>query len=372
MSCRLDATGNLVGRLSANASAGKQTGVFMIGSHLDTVVNAGRFDGALGVLLGLGVAEAIRESGTELPFDIEVIGFSEEEGVRFKFPFIGSLGISGKFDAGDFDRVDPDGVSIGEALTQFGSDPGQLASDCYSAEGQPQIVGFMEAHLEQATLLQESENPIGVVKSIAGQTRATIVLEGVAGHAGTVPHPRRRDAMAGAAKLILDIEKLGQETEGLYATIGSVSALPGLSNVIPGRVEMQLDLRHEIDEERLKALRTIELMVRELESTRQLAGHFHRQDHSPAVPMDSELTQHLLDSANQSQKSVQTMVSGAGHDAMVMARFAPTCMLFVRCRDGVSHHPDEFVSPEDIRVALEVMTHAIIQVAQTFSSRESA
>ena len=181
----------------------------------------------------------------------------------------------------------------------------------------------------------------------------------------------RRDALAGAAKLILDIEQLGQKTEGLYATVGAVTAQPGLSNVICDRVELRLDLRHELDEVRLEALRTIELMLREVSSTRDLVCRFHRQDHSPAVPMNDVLTRHLVDAAGRCQKSVQEMVSGAGHDAMVMARFAPSCMLFVRCRDGISHHPDEFVAPEDIRVALEVMTHALIQIAET-STRETA
>lgn len=372
MSCRLDATGNLIGRnVAENLSEKEQANVFMIGSHLDTVVNAGRFDGALGVLLGLGVAEVILESAIELPFALEVVGYSEEEGVRFNFPFIGSLGVTGKFDAGDFDRLDSGGVSMREALASFGSDPEQLAADSYQPVNGKQIVGFMEAHLEQSTHLQETEAPVGVVKTIAGQTRATIVLEGIAGHAGTVPHSRRHDALAGAASLILDIERLGQETEGLFATVGSLFASPGLSNVIPGRVELWLDLRHESDDVRLEALRQIELMVLELNETRGLAGRFHRKDHSPAVPMDSTLTQELLNSAKQCQDSTDTMVSGAGHDAMVMARFAPSCMLFVRCRDGISHNPDEFVSPEDIRIALEVMARTVIQVARNFSSRET-
>ncbi|QEG20765.1 Hydantoin utilization protein C [Mariniblastus fucicola] len=362
---RLDAFGNLIGRHSGALNGSQQADVFMIGSHLDTVVNAGRFDGPMGVMLGLGVAELIRESDIALPFDIDVVGFSEEEGVRFGFPFIGSLGISGQFDPGDLDRVDVKGVTMRQALADFGCDPDKFEADSYRSGSRGKVIGFMEAHLEQATRLEQSNSPVGIVTSIAGQTRGTIVIEGVAGHAGTVPHDQRRDALAGAAKLILDIEKLGQETPGLYATVGAITAKPSLSNVICGHVELMLDLRHELDEVRLKSLKTIDLMIRELSATRDLAARIHRADHSPAVPMDGALTRSLETSAGGAQSSVEMMVSGAGHDAMVMAKLAPSCMLFVRCRDGVSHHPDEFVAPEDIRVALEVMTNALIQISET-------
>ena len=220
MRCRLDPFGNIVGYLQTAAGETDQAEVFMLGSHLDTVINAGRFDGTLGVLLGLGVAELIRESKIELPFDLEVIGFSEEEGVRFGFPFIGSLGISGKLNLGELDRTDVNGVSIREALVSFGC-PADPAAESGNTESEPKrLVGFMEAHIEQATLLESADIPVGIVSGIAGQTRAAIVIEGVSDHAGTTPHKDRCDALAGAAKLILDIEALGHETEGLFATVG--------------------------------------------------------------------------------------------------------------------------------------------------------
>ena len=260
MKCRLDAVGNLIGEFHSTQYSSTQDGprdvprdVFMIGSHVDTVVNAGKFDGTLGVLLGLGVVEVLKESQFELPFewpfDIDVAAFSEEEGVRFGFPFIGSLGIAGSFDPADFDRLDKDDITMGDSLKQFGCNPDDLQSASYRSDSsdssdssdtrERNLIGFMEAHIEQSTRLQQSDRPVGVVSAIAGQTRATIVLAGTAGHAGTVLHDQRKDALAAAAKLILDIEELGQTTDGLFATIGSISASPGLSNVICGDVNLR-------------------------------------------------------------------------------------------------------------------------------------
>lgn len=376
MKCRLDAVGNLIGEFHSIQPASTHDGprdVFMIGSHMDTVVNAGQFDGTMGALLGLGVVEVLTEAQAELPFDIDVVAFSEEEGVRFGFPFIGSLGIAGHFDPGDFDRLDQDGVSMRDALKQFGCNPNelQLASYCSEANGR-NLIGFMEAHLEQSTRLERNGAPVGVVSAIAGQTRASIVLAGTAGHAGTVLHDQRKDALAAAAKLILDIEELGQTTDGLFATIGSISASPGLSNVICSDVNLRLDLRHESDAVREQAFKTIDLMIRELKRTRGIAGRIHDTHHSPAVPMDAVLSQCLDDAIGESGAVSERLVSGAGHDTMIMAEAAPSCMLFLRCRDGISHHPDEFVAPEDIYEALKVMTQATIKIAQTHSQQSSA
>ena len=352
MNCRLDAVGNLIGEFSSagqstnhDGSSDQQREVFMIGSHVDTVFNAGKFDGTLGVLLGLGVAEVLKEAQVALPFDIDVVAFSEEEGVRFGFPFIGSLGIVGNFDPGDFDRLDADNISMRDALKQFGCNPDDLLSASYlSDSGNRNLIGFMEAHLEQSTRLQQADRSVGVVSAIAGQTRATIVLEGMAGHAGTVLHDQRKDALAAAAKLILDIEKLGQTTDRLFATIGSIFASPGLANVICGDVNLKLDLRHESDAVREKAFKTIDLMIRELKRTRGIAGRIHEADHWPTVPMDSTFSQCLDDAIGESGAAPERLVSGAGHDTMIMAQAAPSCMLFVRCRDGISHHPAHLIA----------------------------
>ena len=358
----LDALGNLIGKPPTDDPLRP---VLLIGSHLDTVVNAGKFDGMLGVLLGLGVVEMIKESGKTLPFDIHVIAFSEEEGVRYRLPFIGSSGIVGKFHPADFDRVDGEGVSMRDALINFGCSPDDYRNVSYRKRN---VIGFIETHLEQAVRLQESDRPVAAVSAIAGQTRASIALEGMSGHAGTVPHDRRCDALAAAAKLILDIEELGQTTDGLFATVGRIHSLPNLSNVISNHTELSLDLRHAQNDIRKKALKTIQLMIMELKRTRGVAGRITSQRHSPAVPMDAKLTQYLQSAITADGGPETQLVSGAGHDAMVIAAMAPTSMLFVRCRDGISHHPDEYVSPQDIAASLDVMVKGVLSLTASLDA----
>ncbi|KAA1259529.1 Hydantoin utilization protein C [Rubripirellula obstinata] len=360
LECEVDAVGNLIGKSPATAS----DEVFLIGSHLDTVINAGRFDGVLGVLLGLAVAEVFNEAKIELPFSLQVIGFSEEEGVRYRFPFIGSRGITGSLPESELDRVDANGSSVRSALDSFGCGCGNLASASYEA---CRLVGFMEAHIEQAVVLEEASLPVGVVTTIAGQTRARIVFDGVAGHAGTVPHDRRRDALAAAAELILKIESLGQNTDGLFATIGCIDAKPGLSNVIAGTAELRLDLRHEVDPVREAAFDQIQRLVDEIAGHRQLAGRIDNVEHTPAVQMDQELTSELSQSVVEVVSEAKSMVSGAGHDAMILTKLTATCLLFIRCHQGISHHPDETVSLDDIEVAINVMVKTILRVGHRCS-----
>ena len=355
LDCRLDSVGNLIGRQN---NSSKQT--LMIGSHLDTVINAGRFDGVLGVMLGLAVAEVANQSAKELPFNLDVVAFSEEEGVRFNFPFIGTLGIVGQLEQADLDRVDKDSLTMQEALTQFGCDVKQSAQ--YEAN---ELIGFIEAHIEQADLLQEGSTPVGIVSEIAGQTRTTIVIEGFAGHAGTVLHDRRKDALAAAAELILNIEEIGQQTDGLFATVGRISNEPGLSNVISGRTTISLDLRHAQDDIRDQAFEKIQTAIKTIENKRSVDIALENTQTTPGVPMDAQLVKHMADAVEAAGLPNQMMVSGAGHDAMIMARATGSCMLFVRCRDGISHHPSEFVSAADVEVALEVMVRAVFGLADS-------
>ena len=358
LDCKLDSAGNLIGRQNNSPN---QT--LMIGSHLDTVINAGRFDGVLGVLLGLAVAEVANQSQKKLPFNLDVVAFSEEEGVRFNFPFIGTLGIVGQLEQADLDRVDKDSVTMQEALAQFGCDVNQSAR--YDSN---ELIGFIEAHIEQADLLQEDSVPVGIVSAIAGQTRTTIVIEGLAGHAGTVPHDRRKDALAAAAELILNIEEIGQQTDGLFATVGRIGTEPGLSNVISGRTTISLDLRHAQDDIRDQAFEKIQSAIKTIESKRSVVIALENTQHNPAVPMDTELVKHMAIAVESAGLPKRMMVSGAGHDAMIMARATGSCMLFVRCRDGISHHPSEFVSAADVEVALEVMVRAVFSLAESIQT----
>lgn len=364
MNCELDPVGNLIGQFT---SGKPDRPIFMIGSHLDTVIDAGRFDGTLGVILGLAAVEVVRQSDIDLGFDVHVVGFSEEEGVRFKFPFIGSLGVVGQLTPKFLQQLDSNRISMKDALADFGCEVECIADADYS--GRP-LAGFMEAHIEQAERLHDENVAVGVVNAIAGQTRATIVLEGLAGHAGTVPHDRRRDALAAAAELLLEIESIGQQTEGLFATVGNIDVSPGLTNVISGRTELRLDLRHELDHVREQAFAEIKKSIEAVAVSRNIESELTLVQHTPATQMDHDLVANVKEAIEDSELPVKTMVSGAGHDAMIMAQIAPSCMLFVRCRDGVSHHPDEFVEPEDVCVALQVMVNSLIRISENINSQD--
>ncbi len=364
MDCRLDAVGNFIGTKSSRVVTTKTNRpVFMIGSHLDTVIDAGRFDGTLGVLLGLGVAEILHRAKIDLNFDLDIVGFSEEEGIRYTFPFIGSLGMTGELTAEALDRVDQDSISMRDALREFGCRVDAIESASYRGRN---LAGFMEAHIEQADLLQCEDLPVGVVTAIAGQTRADICFTGEAGHAGTVPHDRRQDALAAAAELILKIEEIGQQTEGLFATVAYIKAHPGLSNVISARADLRLDLRHENDNVREESFKMIKSAIDSIAAARNVAGEVVSEQKTAATPMDSQLTDHILNSIKNFGQTKKTMVSGAGHDAMIMARVAPSCMLFVRCKDGVSHNFGEYVSPLDIEAAMRVMVDALVRISESF------
>ena len=366
MDCRLDAVGNLIGKKSSSAVFTETNRpVFMIGSHLDSVIDAGRFDGTLGVLLGLGVAEILHLANVDLNFDLEVVGFSEEEGIRYNFPFIGSLGMTGELTPEDLDRLDQGSVSMRAALREFGCEIDSVESASYR---QRKLAGFMEAHIEQADLLQRDDLSVGVVTSIAGQTRAKICFTGEAGHAGTVPHDRRQDALTAAAELILQIEEIGQQTEGLFATVGYVKSHPGLSNVISGQAELRLDLRHESDDVRNSSFEEIKSAIDSMAAARNVKGEVVSAQYTATTQMDNQLTEHMLHSIENAGQTKKAMVSGAGHDAMIMARVAPSCMLFVRCKDGISHNFGEYVSPGDIYVALRVMVDALVRISDSFDS----
>jgi allantoate deiminase len=250
-----------------------------------------------------------------------------------------------------------------QALDDFGCDVSSIESASYR---QKNLVGFLEAHIEQAASLQDEDLSVGVVTAIAGQTRADIRFTGEAGHAGTVPHDRRKDALAAAAELILKIEEIGQQTEGLFATVGYIDALPGISNVISAQTDLRLDLRHASDKVRDEAYEKINSAIHSIAESRNVVGEVVTAQFNLATQMDRQLTEQLLSSIENVGHTKKTMVSGAGHDAMIMARMTQTCMLFVRCKDGVSHHHSELATREDIEVALRVMIDSLIRVSDSF------
>ena len=345
MNVSVDAAGNLRGRWHPPAGRSKR---LIIGSHIDTVPNAGAFDGILGVTLALECAEIAQE--LKLPLTIEIIAFSEEEGVRFGVPFIGSRAAAGRFDPALLKLKDADGATLENAIRAFGLDPGGIEKAAIDEDA----LGFLEVHIEQGPVLEAEGLQVAAVTAIVGQTRHILTWTGHANHAGTTPMHLRRDALAGAAEWIVAVESLAQRTDGLVATVGHVDVEPNAGNVIAGAVRVSLDVRHADDAARKSAVDTLLAQAETIAARRGLALQCARQMDQPAVPMDERLTAFLAEATEAAGLPVKLMPSGAGHDAMVMASRVPTAMLFLRSPGGLSHHPDETVLEEDVAAALGV------------------
>jgi allantoate deiminase len=353
MSTYVDAAGNLRGVLAA---ANPRAPRLLIGSHLDTVVDSGAFDGILGVVMGVALVEAMVEegrvasSGAGLPFTIEVIGFSEEEGVRFSKPFLGSLALIGQLDAATLALTDREGVTVAEAIRKFGLDPDELPG----AVVDPAVFGYVEFHIEQGPVLESEGCALAVVEAIAGQTRMTLVFTGHANHAGTTPMGAlRRDALAAAAEWIVEVEHYANATAGLVATVGKVESSSGAGNVIAGRFTATLDVRHAKDTVRHAAVAHFLNYGQNAAAKRGVCITHSTSIDQPAVPMGSELSALLGEAVTRSTgREARFMTSGAGHDAMIIARRVPSAILFLRSPGGLSHHPDESVQPSDVAAAL--------------------
>jgi allantoate deiminase len=353
MQAHVDAVGNLRGVLPATDPDAPR---LLIGSHLDTVTNAGAFDGILGVVLGVAAVEQLvaecRASSPvkHLPFAIEVIGFSEEEGVRFAKPFFGSLALTGELDAATLARTDRNGVSVTDAIRNFGLDPAGLPTAVLDKSA----FGYLEFHIEQGPVLESEARALGVVDAIAGQTRMEFIFTGQANHAGTTPMGAlRHDALAAAAQWIVEVERYASATSGLVATVGKVESSSGAGNVIAGRFTATLDVRHPRDEVRHAAVQhDIESAIAAGAARGVTIAHATSID-QPAVPMGSDLSAQLAAAAARATGTKpRSITSGAGHDAMIVARRVPAAILFLRSPGGLSHHPDESVLPEDVAAAL--------------------
>jgi allantoate deiminase len=343
MTVRVDAVGNLRGLWSGLSPESPR---LLIGSHLDTVPNAGAFDGVLGVVLGVAVVEELRDQ--HLPFAIEVIGFSEEEGVRFSKPFLGSLALVGKLDAETLARTDRNGISVRQAMEAYSLDPAQLPTAVLSED----TFAYLEFHIEQGPVLEIEDVSLGVVEALVGQTRMELIFTGQANHAGTTPMHLRHDAMSAAADWIISVEDYARSHNGLVATVGKVETSPGAGNVIAGRAATSLDVRHADDTVREAAVAAIMQHAETAAIKRGVQITAHTQLKQPAVPLDKELTTLLHNAATQAGFPSRRMTSGAGHDAMVLAPVVPSTMLFLRSPGGLSHHPDEAVLPQDVEAAL--------------------
>jgi allantoate deiminase len=341
----LDAAGNLHG-MWRPAGAGSRR--LIVGSHIDTVPGAGAFDGVLGVTMALELLEMAQEA--KLPLAIEVIAFSEEEGMRFGVPFLGSRAVAGRFDRALLELKDRDGKTMETAIREFGLDPDRIAEAVIDGE----VMGFFEFHIEQGPVLEAEDLRVAAVTSIAGQTRFALKFIGHANHAGTTPMHLRKDALAAAAEWISEVETLARQTEGLVATVGRVDAEPNAGNVIPGAVRLGFEVRHAEDPVRKRAAEELLEKATTITNRRGLELQHIPQMEQPAVPMDERLTSLLGDAMEAAGMPPRRMPSGAGHDAMVMAARVPTTMLFLRSPSGISHHPDENVRAEDVEAALNV------------------
>jgi allantoate deiminase len=350
---RRDAVTNLFGRYGSGPRR------LLIGSHLDSVPDAGRYDGPLGVLAALAVVERLAARNTSLPFAIDVCAFADEESVRYGTAYLGSSALAGRFDPAWLDRRDRDGIAMRDALSSAGGDPGAVAT---AAADPADVVGWIELHIEQGPVLEAESLPIGVVTGIQAQTRIDLTLTGMAGHAGTTPMAGRRDALAGAAEIILAIERSGREVEGLVATVGVIDARPGAMNVIPGAVSFSVDVRHPDDATLETAMERIRATAREVAAARGLGVEERVLFAEDAVPCDPHLRDVLGRAIAGGGLPVRELPSGAGHDAAALAAISPVSMLFLRCRGGISHNPAESVEQADVAVALDVLERAILDL----------
>ncbi|HEY1942706.1 MAG TPA: allantoate amidohydrolase [Roseiarcus sp.] len=351
LDAQIDAAGNVVARYE-----GRKTGApaLMIGSHIDTVRDAGRYDGNLGALAALAVVEDLAQRGERLDVAVEVVAFGDEEGVRFPKTLTGSRALVGLVEDGALEQKDRDGVVMRDALDTFGGDPGRLRS--LRRQG---LAGFVEVHIEQGPVLEAEGLPLGVVTAINGATRFDVAVSGLAGHAGTVPMTLRRDALAAAAEMILAIEARGQAEAELVATVGRIDAEPGAVNVIPGLVRFSIDIRAPRDEQRRRAVADVAARLEAIAARRGVALRLVQTHEAGAYVCDPRIVAGLAAAVEAVGETPRLLPSGAGHDTMIMGQLCPAGMLFVRCKGGVSHNPLESITPDDCEIALAALTRFV-------------
>jgi allantoate deiminase len=366
MTVHQDAIGSLIGRYEARSMGAK---TLLLGSHLDSVRDAGKYDGPLGVMIALACVERLHQRQERLPFAIEVLGFADEEGLRYHTAYLGSRAMTGTFDLGALQLTDAEGIPMADAIRAFGGtpDPQALRTPRWQRND---LLGYCEVHIEQGPVLEARGLPVAVVSAIAGQSRITVRFTGEAGHAGTVPMSLRHDALGAAAEFVLAVETLGRSTVGLVATVGQVSVQPGASNVIPGQVTLSLDIRHQDDTVREQACRQLEASAREIGQRRYVPSNWQLLQEHPAVPCASQLMQLWGQAIEELGYPLLSLPSGAGHDAAVFSELTAIGMLFVRCRGGISHNPAESVLPEDVAVAIKVAERFLLLLAKE-STNES-
>jgi len=356
LQAHIDAVGNVVGRLASAAAGAK---ALIVGSHYDTVVNAGKYDGRLGILTGLVVAEYLHRSGQRLPFHLDVVGFAEEEGVRFSAPYLGSGAIAGHFDETILQRSDANGVTPEALLKENGVGPPTIRTLARRPET---LCGYVEVHIEQGPVLLQRDLPVGIVTSIAGSGRFRVVIRGVAGHAGTVPMALRHDAAAAAAEIVLAVEQRCSAAGTLVGTVGQLAVPQGAINVIPGACELSIDIRAGDDATRDAAIADVFAAIARITVRRGVTAETTEIGRHAAVPCAPRIQSALAQAATRAGIEPFYLASGAGHDAVMFSGVTDIGMLFVRCGNGgISHSPLETVTAEDAdfgaRVLLDLLTY---------------
>ncbi len=352
----VDAMGNCVGRYEGESAS---LPCLMLGSHLDTVRDAGKYDGMLGVIVAIEVVAALHTQRKRLPYAIEVVGFGDEEGVRFGATLLGSRAVAGTFDLALLDKVDAQGVSMRDAMRSFALDPRQIAG---VARRPGDLLAYAELHIEQGPVLEAEGLALGVVTAINGGNRFNVEVTGMAGHAGTVPMRLRRDALAAAAECLLAVERIAGALPHIVGTVGRIEAWPGAMNVIPGRARFSLDVRAPTDNERQSALAAIRAALESIAARRNVSVAFEALWEAKTAPCAPALQQQLAAAIAAEGLRVHHLPSGAGHDGMAIVDIAPIGMLFVRCKDGVSHNPAEAITLDDVRVG----TRAFARFVENF------
>lgn len=335
----------------------------IFGSHLDTVPNGGKYDGMLGVLTPISLIQYFHDNNIKFPFHIDIVGFGDEEGTRFGTTLLGSQAVTGRWNDKWSSLMDTEGKCLGQAMREAGLDINQVHR---ASRENDDVLGFVEVHIEQGPVLESKDLAVGVVSGIAGARRFSIEVKGMAGHAGTVPMSMRRDAVSAASEIALIVEDIAL-AQGVVATVGKMNTISGAVNVIASKLQMTLDIRSEDDDKRDKAVELIKQRVNDVESKRHVSVHWIETHHADSVNCDKGLRQKLIQATQQCDQEAFELPSGAGHDAMAMGVLWPIAMLFVRCEKGLSHHPDEAITADDITVTLNVLYQFLMNYRSSLS-----
>jgi allantoate deiminase len=358
MTARIDAAGNVVGRYEG------QTGnapALILGSHIDTVSDAGKYDGNLGVVAAIACVEALDAAGIRLSCAVEIAAFGDEEGVRFPVAMTGSRAFAGALAPGVLESRDATGMSLRQALREFGCDPDALPASARRRDG---ALGYAELHIEQGPVLEAEGLPVGIVTAINGASRYAVNVAGRAGHAGTVPMGLRRDALAAAAEMTLAVEAMATRTTDLLATVGALSVAPGVTNVIPGSARFTIDMRSPDDAVRNRAEPALEETLRAIAARRDVGMDFGKTHEAPAIACSPDMMDMFEASVAKAGIRPYRLPSGAGHDGQALAALCPVAMLFVRCRGGISHNPAELIARDDADIAVRVLYDFILSFAR--------